>query len=48
MAPKEARHDQLIGVIPKLIVLCWEVQPGSANPDEVGLRQHHWSLRLET
>lgn len=25
MTPKEERHDQLIGVIPKLIALCWEV-----------------------
>lgn len=47
MAPKEARHDQLIGVISKLIVLSWEIQPGFASPDE-GWPRYHWSLRLET
>lgn len=39
-ASEEARHDQLIGIIPKLTVLC--------KPRQGVARQYHWSLRLET
>lgn len=48
MAPKEARCDQLMEVIPKLIVLCWEVQAlQTQTRGDWGSTTGLWDLRLD-